>query len=583
MIPVLYSGTESNFISNGLGSLFDAVSCIVTEERNGVYELLMQYPIDGIHFNDIGLSKIIFAKPSETKDPQPFSIYKISKPINGIVTIYAEHISYRLCYIPIKPFSKSGAVNVLNALLANSVENCPFTVYTDITDTESIYSQTLPHSFRECLGGVEGSVLEVFGGEFEWDIFNIRLWQNRGSNSGVRIAYGKNLTDVTQEESIESTITGLFPYWADSEGNLVNCITADNPSGVIYSNNHESFPYNRTVAIDFSSSFEEQPTQEELEAAAELYINTYEIGVPNVNLDVSFVPLWQTEEYKNIAPLERVSLCDTVTVEFTNLGVNATAKVIKTEYDVLVERYRKITLGNAKSTLSRTISSIAETVKNVDTKDYITDSKLRAALNAQGNLINGALGGNVIINRDGNGLPYEIIVGDNADVNQMIKCIKINYQGVGFSQNGPNGPYTMAMTIDGQLNAECIGGGKIDGNLIDAGTINANCLTVQAKSDILGDVGDRLNKLETDGVSSVKTEIATLDRNGLTVSQDGSEMETNINHDGMLIRKNGQTVLTANNQGVDAQNLHATTYLIVGNNSRFEDWGNYTACFWIGS
>lgn len=577
MIPILYDGNETSFTSNGLGSLYDAISCTVVEERNGIYELEMQYPIDGIHFSDISLSRIIFEKPSETKDPQPFIIYKVSKPINGIVTIYAEHISYRLSYIPVTPFSESGAVNTLNGLLSHSVETCPFTVYTDIENTESVYSQNLPHSFRECLGGVDGSVIDTFGGEYEFDKFAIKLWKHRGSNAGVRISYGKNLTDVTQEESIESTITGIYPYWADTEGNVVNCVTDDNPKGVIESEYASGFPFKRTIVKDFSSYFYEQPTQEELIDLAEAYVEVTGIGVPDINLDVSFVSLWQTEEYKNIAPLERVSLCDTVTIEFEKLGINATAKVIKTEYDSLSERYKKITLGSERASLAKTITTIAE-----NNKDAVTESTLRSELNRQAQLINGGLGGNVIINRDPDGHPYEIIVGDNSDVNQMLNCIKINYQGIGFSQNGPNGPYNMAMTIDGTLMAQYIGGGKIDGNLIEAGTLNADCLTVQAKSDLLGDVGERLDDLEVNGVNKVTTEIARLDKYGLTVSQDGSEMETNINHDGMIISRNNEEVLVANNQGVDAQNLHATTYLIIGENSRFEDWGNYTACFWIG-
>lgn len=581
MIPVLYEGTETSFASNGLGALFDAISCQVTEERNGLYELEMQYPIHGIHYGDIGLSKIIFAKPSETKDPQPFSIYKISKPINGSVTIYAEHISYRLSYIPVTPFSESGAVNTLNGLLSHSVETCPFTVWTDISNTESIYSQTLPHSFRECLGGLEGSVIDTFGGEYEFDKFAIKLHQNRGQNFGVKISYGKNLTDVTQEETIESTITGIYPYWADSEGNIVNCVTTENPKGVIKPTSTGTFPFERTIVEDFTSCFDVQPTQEELISLAESYVSDSGIGVPEVNLDVSFVALWQTEEYKNIAPLERVSLCDTVTVEFEKLGVNATSEVIKTVYNVLLERYISITLGKAKSSLDKTINAVAAA-----SKDTVTESTLRTELKRQANLINGGLGGNVVINRDPNGHPYEIIVGDSADVGQMLKMIRINYQGIGFSFDGGQS-YTMALTTeDGKLNAQCIGAGEIDGNCIKAGTLDASCLTVGAKTDLLSDVDDRLSNIEDNGISKVENEISRLDSNGLTVSQSGSEMATNINHDGMVITKNNQNVLVANNQGVDAKNLHATTYLIIGENSRFEDWTvngeHYTTCFWVG-
>ena len=112
MIPILYPPNETAFVNNGLGRLNDAISCDVEEVRNGLFELTMEYPITGIHYADIALSCLIFATPSDGKDPEPFRIYKISRPLNGRITVNAEHISYQLNYIPVLPFTADSCIQV---------------------------------------------------------------------------------------------------------------------------------------------------------------------------------------------------------------------------------------------------------------------------------------------------------------------------------------------------------------------------------------------------------------------------------------------------------------------------------------
>ena len=454
MIPILYSADEINFTSNGLGRLSDCISCIVTEERNGQYVMEMVYPIDGAHFDDLTYSSIIKVIPSDGATEQLFRVYKISKPLNGKVTIETEHISYQLSFIPVSPFTASNCAGALSGLVNHSMEANPFTVWTD-KETSATYKQTLPASFRSQLGGVQGSILDVYGGEYEFDNYTVKLHASRGADNGVTLRYGKNITDIKQEENISNTITGIVPYWTDSEGNTV---TGD----AQYSENADNFPFMRTVIKDFSQEFEDAPTKAALEQYTRNYIECNDIGIPSVSIDVSFVALWQTEEYKDIANLERVKLCDIVTVEFEKLGISAKAKVIRTEFDVLKEKYNKIEIGEVKTNLVNTLSDIQQAAK-----ESASTSFMQQAIAHASSLISGGLGGHVVINRNANGEPNEILIMDTDDKDTAVNVIRMNVNGIGFSTTGYYGDYTTAWTIDGHFNAD----------FIKAGTINAIDIT----------------------------------------------------------------------------------------------------------
>lgn len=453
MIPTLYGENETQFNSNGEGKLVDAISCVVTEERNGVYELRMEYPVDGEHSDDIGYSKFILATPSDGARPQAFQIYKISTPKNGKKTILANHISYRLSHIPSGTFTASNAPEALSKLKSNAYESCPFDFMTDI-QTSANYVQDAPASIRSRLGGTKGSLLDTYGGEFEFDMYNVKWLVNRGSNNGVSLRYGKNIVDLNQEQNIENTITGICPYWKDPNGSEV----VELPEKVLYSEHASEYPYHRTRVIDFTSNFEEKPTVAQLRTAANRYIADNQIGIPSVNIKVSFVPLWQTKEYADIAPLERVKLCDTVNVYFEKLKIKATAKVIKTEYDVLMDRYKSISLGNASTSFADRFTQLAES-----NREMVSESLLQTAISRASALIQGGLGGYVVFNNNADGQPQEILVMDTPDITTAVHVIRINKNGIGFSNTGYSGTYTTAWTIDGHFNADWI----------DAGTLRA--------------------------------------------------------------------------------------------------------------
>ncbi len=475
MIPILFSADATSFNNNGLGALADCTSCKVTEKRNGEYILTMQYPLNGIHFKDIQKSCIIWVKPSDGANNQAFRIYKTKKPINGIVTIEAEHISYQLSMIPTMPFTAESASAALQGLKTNAAEPCPFFFYTD-KQTIATYTQEQPASIRSRLGGVSGSILDVYGGEYEFDNYDVHLWANRGSDKGVTIRYGKNLIDLKQEENIQNVVTGVVPFFANEE-TLVTL-----PEKVVESEYVDLYPYPRTVILDLSSEWtDEVPTVEQLRQRAQKYIEDNDIGIPKVSIDVSFIALWQTEEYKDIAPLERVNLCDTVTIIFEKLGIEAKAKVISIEYDVLRERYTKIEVGDAKSTLATTIVNIDSTT---NTKIQTATSFLQKAIIHATDMITGGLGGYVYLKPNANGYPEEILIMDSPDIETAVNIWRWNKNGLGFSSNGYAGPYGTAITSDGQIVADYITAGTLNGDLIQAGTVNTSALSVEAQEDL---------------------------------------------------------------------------------------------------
>ena len=218
MKPILYKPTATDFSNNGIGVLSDAVFCEVTEERNGIFELVLDYPINGLHFSEIKQRSIITAKPNPTADAQPFRVYRVTKPLAGTVTVFAQHISYDLSGIAVTPFSAGSAAAALQALKNNSVGENSFEFWTDKSTVAEMAVKT-PASVRAMLGGVEGSVLDTYGGEYEWDGYMVKLYNKRGQNRGVSIRYGKNLIDLTQEENCAGVYTAVMPFWANNEGN----------------------------------------------------------------------------------------------------------------------------------------------------------------------------------------------------------------------------------------------------------------------------------------------------------------------------------------------------------------------------
>lgn len=487
MIPILYRADEFFFLSNGLGRLTECSECTVTEERNGIFECEFKYPITGRFYdtmiNDGGIVAVIH---DDKHDIQPFDIYSYSAPIDGIVTFYAHHISYRLANIIVSPFQASSCAIAIDGLKTHSLNKNLFTFWTNKA-TDGNFNLTHPDNIRALLGGQEGSILDVYGtGEYEFDKYEVKLYLNRGVNTGVTIRYGKNLTDIVRKYDQGQTYNAVAPYWTDGTETVMlsdfivlspdapltlapwtadtgDYITDDNGE-IIY------FQYVniQPVPLDLSAEFQDMPTEAELRQKALDYLANNQPWTPRDNITIDFVQLWQTPEYEDVASLQRVSLCDTVSIYYPELGVTAAnAKIIKVVYNVLTERYDSMEVGTPKTSLADYLKGdIAAAI--LEQPEF---TGWQAAIAHATEMITGGLGGHVVMTPNADGEPQEILIMDTDDINTAVNVIRMNQNGIGFSHNGYSGPFESAWTIDGQFNADFIATGTMLANFIKGGTL----------------------------------------------------------------------------------------------------------------
>lgn len=486
MIPILYEAFEHDFQNNGICRLSDAISVEVCEERNGKYELTMVYPMTGVRFDEIKEGRLIYVTHDENGDCQPFEIYRRSAVIDGKVTFNARHISYRLSKVILKPFTVGSIALSLVKLKNETFNENPFTFWTDKSTTAK-FSVNIPSSIRSVMGGSVGSILDVYGGEYEFDKFLVKIWNHRGNDNGVTVRYGKNLTSLTQTLDTGSLYNAIVPYWADTAGNCVygNPVTAqggvknrtkwNEEHGIIMTDEHntemEFDAYSEDVTVmNFSEDFKDEvPTPKQLEEKAKAYLASNTPWIANENIKFDFVALWQTDEYADIAPLERVKLCDTVTVEYTALGVSAKAKVVKVVWDALADRYSSVEVGDARTSFGEAISR--EIQKAVEDRPTITEMDM--AIDTATKLLTGGLGGHIVFNTDADGHPNEMYIMDTDDVNTAVRVWRYNLNGWGVSNNGINGTYRLAATLENGIVADFITTGTLSANLIKAGTLSS--------------------------------------------------------------------------------------------------------------
>lgn len=452
MTPILFPADAASFETQGLGALTEAISCEIIEAINGEYELAMTYPASGRRYADIKNRCIIYAKPDPYRGGQPFRIYRITKPMNGVVAVYARHISYDLSGVPVLPFEASNAPAAMQGLGEHAAIQSPFTFSSTVEGSGS-FTVAVPVSTRAAIGDGDGSILSVFGGELEWDGFTVRLLARRGQDTGVRIAYGKNLTGIEQDENIQNMLTGVIGYWADSEsGTVVTSPVVKAPG---------TYDFDRIGTVDFSSDFDEKPTADSLAQKASEYIEANGIGVPEVSISVSWVQLEQYAGGEGLSLLERVTLGDTVTVEFPALGVDATARVVKTVYDALRDRYTSADIGSIQANIADTIAGQQQEIQKRPT----TSAMQQAVANATAWLTNGK--GHKVERRDAAGNVIDTLYMDTPDINTAKDVLRIGQSGIGFSHTGVNGPFVSAWTIDGKFFADFIAGGTLDCALLE--------------------------------------------------------------------------------------------------------------------
>lgn len=487
MIPILFPADATEFTSNGLGRLTEVVrdSVSVTEEINGAFEASFRYPIIGSLYEQIALRNIVVIKPNQDDDPQPFRICKISRPMNGAVTVSLQHLSYDLSYIVVQPFTSAGIQEAVNDLPQNSAVNCPFTFSSDKTSSNT-FTVSVPSSIRSVMGGQAGSLLDVYAGEFHYDGFEVELLTRRGSNRGVSVRYSKNLLSVNQTEQ-DTIFNAVYPYWIDPETMEV----VDMGENKIVSADG-TFTQTMVRPLDLTSEFDERPSAEDLETYAANYIINNEITSPKTSLTLSWVRLEQTEEYENLQILEKVALGDTIQVYYPSLGINATARINRVIYDPIMERYRSADLGNVRASIADTIYSNQKETEENEQKQISFLSKAQAGVTAR---MIGEHGGFVLLHdSNSDGYPDELLIMDTDDIQTASNVWRWNENGLGFSSSGYNGTYATAITADGQIVADFITTGSLDA--VRANITNLTASMIHGGTLVLGEEQDVAGKIQ---------------------------------------------------------------------------------------
>ena len=450
MIPILFDQNEKLFVSGGLCFLADCTSCIVSQERNGVFECEFVYPITGPKYDLIKEKTIIYATHDDTGVPQPFDIYARSAPINGLVTFYAHHISYRLSDSVVMPFTATSCADAMAKIQQNIItdRDNDFTFWTNKT-TLGDYAKTVPSIVRTTLGGEEGSLLDVYGrGDFEFDKFAVRLYQNKGIDTDFEIRYGKNLVNIEQKIDDSETYNAIVPYWLNEEdGALVTL-----PEG--YVSHDDGTAYIIAIPFPMNDYFETAPTVDQMRLKAQQLLDSSDAWVPAQSVTVNFVQLWQTEEYEQYAQLQRVNLCDTVRVYYPELGIEAVRqRVVKTVYNTLLDRYDEITLDE----LPTTLTSLTAQQVNAETSGSVSTESMRSAINLALELVRGGLGGYIAMPADENGLPQCIYLLDQPSIADATNVIRLGSDGISRSGSGIEGPFSSVVNMNGTLVGNHVG------------------------------------------------------------------------------------------------------------------------------
>ena len=350
MIPILYEDFETDYITNGIGRLADVREATVTENMTtGDFNLELTYPVGGVFYRELRYNRTIKCPAMDGEKPQLFDIHEITDNMDGTVEVFARHVKHRLYGVPIKNFSATGIDAAVAALKTQALIESGFTYTTVGMNSGAAYKLEKPSDVGHVLRGMEGSILDVYGGEYEYDNFRVRLRDRRGADNGVTVRYGKNLKRL----SVETTgvaYTGVYAFWAKEVNNVLQVVRMTEP---LYVRANE--PKQFLQVLDLSDKFENAPTVAQLTTEARKYLGD---GKPVVSYEVEYEPLYKMQEYDALKDLERVTMGDTIRIVDPDMGVDVKARVYETEYDPVTERIKDVKVGYYRPTIIDTIVRI---------------------------------------------------------------------------------------------------------------------------------------------------------------------------------------------------------------------------------
>lgn len=365
MIPVLYEKDRKTFTDNGLGGLPHALACLVTREANtgGGYFLDMEYPVEGLHFNELQEERIIHAAPAPGKAPQPFRISRITRD-GKTALIHAPHVSEDLSSIitwgSFIIYTPQGGFNNYKSKAEEIGQSVPFYFSSDVGFSEpKNLSFPQPTSLMNTLLGESGSLLDTVGGEFEFDAWHVILHKQMGKDTGVEIRTGANIIGVRAETDNSTLVTAVLPYFKGSRdgqdvyvyGSICRSATAGNYQNL------------RCVPLDVSGNFSgltdgTLPTAAQVTAQGQAFINSASSSVLRTSYEVEYIPTPPALSGITPAPTRNLYLFDRASVVLPEYGVRAAAKVVKTVHNVLLDRYNSVTIGTIQRNAADTIAAL---------------------------------------------------------------------------------------------------------------------------------------------------------------------------------------------------------------------------------
>ena len=402
MRPILYNANETAFETYGLGEI-DATKAQVTRERNGNYTLYIEYPASGPLAGTFKNDMRIKSDAGLRTKNQTFFISRISKDSTGILKIYAKHISHLTEKMAIR--NNTNATGTAQAALAiwalNALGGIRFDTWSDI-DLTSKTSWNIADfkTARDVLGGVKGSILDVWGGEYEFDNTVIRLHKQLGRKSPTVLEYGRNILRAEDDQDIEGAYTSVYPYatytpenQGTGEGGATSQqITVELPEKYVDGPYIGLYNERRVLIVDFSSNFKDKevPTIDKLRRLAKEYAINNRLGLPKINTKIEYVDLSKTLDYKLTQILEEAELCDIVPVYYPQIGLTSEdAKLTTIVYDVLLEQNDSVEVGvigdGFKSSMTSNLSGKIDDLAN--NQQRLVNTLPNYLLNAQGNKV----------------------------------------------------------------------------------------------------------------------------------------------------------------------------------------------------
>lgn len=569
MIPVIFKPGEKDFTTNGLGRLIDATRCEITEEANGKYELEMDYPAISRFSDYFENGYQIKAKPNDLEEYHIFEIKQTFKDtFTNSIVIYAQSRTYKLGnrQVRLVTVDNRNGAEAMRLIEQNMDEPCDIKLYSDINTASSTVFEA--RNVLNCIAGEQGSLLQYWGGEIKREPFKLSLLRRRGRDNVGTVRYGKDLKGLTIKFDWQSIVTKVLPFAELQSG-------ADGTSQRIYGNAVKSEYITKypDVYAQYVQFTEDQGVKDlsSLNKVAGKYFTTLYPGSdkPKVSIELEIEKLTDSEEAKEFAKMRNYNLFDTFTVYHKLYDIDIQTKVTEIVYDALAEKTIKITAGDIQVAFYQQQSQdFQEAIKTLTKKeymsgfvDYITD------------LINGVEGGS--IRQYPKNRPNTHYYLDTESTDTAKDVIAINNQGIGFSRTGWKGPFRNAWGINGVLNADFIGAGKIKSDIFET-SFNAYGDILRLASGALQAWNGKTKIMELtkkgmefwNGSSHIGT-IGTkgnpfpglVDKNGNPVISDGNSL--------LLVADNPQKIIGLSNQKGAGHIITGLTQLFVGNNFNF--------------